>query len=747
MTSPRAGLLRSWKTMAATTLLLVPRAVVAQDAAQQSGAAAPGGSTNLQEVVVTAQRRDLLGTAATASEGVVTDEEIQLTPAFRPGQVLETVPGLVVTSHSGEGKANQYLLRGYNLDHGTNLATFVDSMPINQATHAHGQGYTDLNFFIPELADRLSYTKGPYYAEQGDFASVGSVSIDYRDEIENRATATTGTLGYQRALLTGSHQLAGGSLLAAAELQHYDGPWDVPDDARKENVVLRYNRGNGRNGYSVTGMFYHQLWTNTTDVPERAISEGFIPDRFGSLNPTDGGRAQRSSLSARYYATIGNGQLEGSAFYINNRLDMWHDFTHFLIDPVNGDQEDQHEDRDVLGGHLNYLLPAKCLSFDHEFIVGAQLRYDSNQVSRLPSLDRTPLPPGNDPASFSESDRVNLWATAAYAQATTHWTSWFRSVLGARLDYQHGGDTDYLGALHETAGFTNSGAASRTLFQPKGSLIFKSGNYAEFYVSAGRGYHSDDLRGITRSQSSGQASAPLIASQFGEELGARINPTPKLTMTVAVFNLDAESETEYNADVGQDSAGPSSRRYGYEVNATYKFNRWLEFYGSFSEDHSHFKSLFDDGAGHLGTNMTNDPYTTGALALYLKNFHGWSGEPEYRYLGNFPLSSGPCSDTAVAADFPNPGGTPLTCSTAPTPRGQVNGRGYGEVNVDGRYDFGDGWSAALGVYNLLDTKRNAMEYFYVDRLQGEASYGAADTHIHPLEPISARLTISRWFGI
>ena len=743
MTLLRAGSPWSRKTMAAITLLLVPCAVEAQDsAAPQSAAGEPAGSTSLQEVVVTAQRRDLLGTAATASEGVVTNEKIQLTPAFRPGQVLETVPGLVVTSHSGEGKANQYLLRGYNLDHGTDLATFVDGMPVNQPTHAHGQGYTDLNFFIPELADQLNYTKGPYYAEQGDFASVGSVGIDYRDDIENRIAVTTGTLDYQRALLTGSRQFAGGNLLGAAELQHYDGPWDVPDDARKENVVLRYSQGDGRNGYSITGMFYHQLWTNTTDIPERAIGEGLVPDRFGSLNPSDGGRAQRSSLSMRYYATPGGGQLEGDAYYVNNRLDMWHDFTHFLIDPINGDQEDQHEDRDTLGARLRYLLPARLLSFDNEFLAGAQLRYDANSVSRLPSLDRAPLPPSDDPATFSENDQVNLWATAIYAQATTHWTPWFRSVLGTRIDYQHGGDTDYLGALHETAGFTNSGAASRALFQPKGSLILKPSDHAEFYASAGRGYHSDDLRGITRSQSTGQTSASLIAGQFGEELGARITPMPKLAMTLAVFNLDAESETEYDADVGQDTAGPSSRRYGYEINATYKINRWLEYYGSFSEDHSHFKSPFDDGAGHLGTNMPNDPYTTGALALYLKNFHGWSGGLEYRYLGNFPLSSGPCSNAAVAADF----SPSLTCATASTPQGQVNGKGYGEINLDARYDFGGGWSTALGVYNLLDTRRNAMEYFYIDRLQGESSHGTADTHIHPLEPISARLTISRSFG-
>ena len=204
----------------------------------------------LQEITVTAQRLGLLGSASTASEGMVDDQELQLTPQYRPGQLLETVPGLIVTLHSGEGKANQYLLRGYNLDHGTDLETYVDGMPINQPTHAHGQGYTDLNFLIPELADGLRYTKGPYYANVGNFGAVGSLHVSYRDAVETQVSATVGTLGFQRILTTGSEAFGAGNLLAAAEVQHYDGPFVRPDDARKENFVLRYGEG-GYNGVYV----------------------------------------------------------------------------------------------------------------------------------------------------------------------------------------------------------------------------------------------------------------------------------------------------------------------------------------------------------------------------------------------------------------------------------------------------------------------------------------------------------------
>src|ERR1039457_6161788 len=184
------------------------------------------GPPTRHEITVAAERRELLGTAASASEGVVADQELQLTPAYRPGQMLETVPGLIVTLHSGEGKANQFLMRGYNLDHGTDLAIYVDAMPINQPTHAHGQGYTDLNFMIPELADGLSYTKGPYYANVGDFGAVGSVRASYRDTIADQVSASVGTLDYQRIFIAGSEALGDGHLLAAAEVQHYDGPFE-----------------------------------------------------------------------------------------------------------------------------------------------------------------------------------------------------------------------------------------------------------------------------------------------------------------------------------------------------------------------------------------------------------------------------------------------------------------------------------------------------------------------------------------
>lgn len=720
--------------------------------AQQTGARQPtpaaDNSLQLEEVEVTAPRQDLLGTATTASQGVINNEEIQLTPTYRPGQILETVPGLTVTSHSGEGKANQYLLRGYNLDHGTDLETYVDAMPINQPTHAHGQGYTDLNFLIQELADQITYTKGPYYANVGDFGAVGSARISYRDTIADQATATVGMYGYERLLGTGTLPLGDGHLLEAVELQHYDGPFVNPDDARKENAVLRYSEGGAASGFSVTGMFYHQDWTNTTDIPYRAVSQiGY----FGTLNPTDGGHATRASLSAQYHANLGDGQFSASAYYIYNQLHLFNDFTHFLVDPVHGDQEDQFETRNVIGNAANYTLPLTVGGFPNEFEMGQLTRYDMLDVGRLPSEGQVALSSQetvDDPSSFSNHDKVSLFAGALYLQATTHWAPWFRTVVGLRDDYQHGIDQDLLGALHATAGYTNAGARGQNLLQPKGSLIFRPRDNLELYLSAGEGFHSADLRGVNQSRNPNLdlPYSPLLAPQWGEEIGVRTAAfEKKFTLTFAIYNLWQSSETIIDPDIGMDVAGPASERYGLEINTTYAITKYLELYGSFSANHARFTSPFDDGTGHLGTYITDAPVTAGSLALYLHDLGPWSGGLMYRYLGNYPLSSGPCVNSAAVHDFPD---VATSCANAPTALGQINGKGYGQLNLDLHYAFPRGFIASLGIYNLLNTHAPAAEFWYVDRLQSEiATYpdGRADIHQHPLEPLMVRISLTKQF--
>jgi TonB-dependent Receptor Plug Domain len=298
-----------------------------------------------------------------ASELTATREEIAARPITRPAEVLEVAPGLIITQHSGEGKANQYFLRGYNLDHGTDLAITVDGMPINMRTHAHGQGYADLNFLIPELIGTINVRKGPYYADLGDFSSIGALDINLLNALEkNIAQVTLGAYGYQRALGMGSTRLGDGILLYAGELGRYDGPWNNPDNMRKFSGVLRYSQGNYDNGFSVTGMGYANRWNSTDQIPLRAIQSGLI-GFYGAIDPTDCGNVSRTSLSGRWSRTDEAGSMQANAYVVRSTLNLFNNFTYFLSDPVNGDQFHQFDDRLLMGANVARTLstsPAAC---------------------------------------------------------------------------------------------------------------------------------------------------------------------------------------------------------------------------------------------------------------------------------------------------------------------------------------------------------------------------------------------------
>ena len=378
-------------------------------------------------------------------------------------------------------------------------------------------------------------------------------------------------------------------------------------------------------------------------------------------------------------------------------------------------------------------------------------RYDILDVGRLPSEDQTALSPEetvNDPASFSNHDKVNLFAGALYAQATTHWTPWFRTVLGLRDDYQHGTDHDLLAALHETAGYTNAGARGQNLLQPKGSLIFTPNDNLEFYLSAGEGFHSADLRGVNQSRSPDLdlPPSPLLAQQYGEEVGVRANAfDKKFTLTLALYNLWQRRRRSSTRTSAWTRPAPPANATASKSTRRIRSPNGSSFYGSFSANHARFTSPFDDGTGHLGTYITDAPVAAGSLALYLHDLGPWSGGLMYRYLGNYPLSSGPCVNSAAVHDFPD---VATSCANAPTALGQVNGKGYGQLNLDVHYAFPQGWIASLGIYNLLNTHAAAAEFWYVDRLQSEiATYpdGRADVHEHPLEPLMARISITKQF--
>lgn len=689
---------------------------------------APSAADTRPTILVTASRTDLLGKALTASQGTITQAEIDLRPIYRPGQLFEAIPGLVVTIHSGEGKAQQYLIRGYNLDHGTDFASFVDDMPVNRPTNAHGQGYSDLNFLIPQMVSSLDYTKGPYTAAIGDFGSVASAHTKLLNEMPTQIAATVGTDGYQDLFMGGTlHTGTDGRLLGALLLSHYDGPWVPKENFRKVNANLRYSQGSATDGFSLTGMYYQSAGRLTTDQPERAIEAGLI-SRFGSLDPSDYSKSMRFSLSGHLEKPIGPGQFSLSLYGIHSTMTLWNNFTHYLVDPVNGDQQEQDERRTTLGGVASYAMKHELGGIGFETTLGFQGRYDAVFVDRKHTMNRDTIlsycnQEEDDGSTFTynavngncNADHVRLLNLSPYVQEVIRWTPWLRTVVGLRADYYHATDhSDVTGT---------GGRGQQWLVQPKGSLIVGPFAKTELYASWGKGFHSNDVRGVfgtvpSQGTSLAGGTTPFLASTKGFELGLRTNIIPKLNLQVAAFQQDFGSELTYNADTGQDEAGAPSRRQGIEFSGQYHPFRWLELNAdlAFSKPRYHTDTLAAYGLDEpYIADAPNFIYSAGVLVNGLGAF---SGALQWRRLGTHSLDDG--------HKYPMDGG-------------------YSEWNMDVSYAAPHGWKLTVGIFNLFNSKDAAADYYYTSRLQGEPAEGVTGFQTHPLEPRSARFTIGKTF--
>ena len=693
-------------------------------------ASAPANSVS--EVVVTASRLNEVGIAQTASQGSVTSEELELRPVYRIGQLLESTPGLTVTVHSGEAKANQYYVRGFLLDHGTDIAISVDEMPVNRPTNAHGQGYSDLNFLAPELLGGVDFGKGPFYASVGDFGAVAYDHLKLVDVLPNQIDLSAGTLGDEEGFVGGTHTFGSGDrLLASVDYEHLDGPWSHPDNFQKIAGSLRYVHGVEGDGYSLTALYYHGHSNLTTDQPGRAVQEGLI-DRFGTLDPSDGARSERFSLSGTYAAKGGNWDFNTSAYVIHSTMTLWNDYTHFLDDPINGDQEQQSEARNTAGGQVAYVIRLNLGQITSESSFGLQGRYDNVYVDRRHTHDRQaldyceneqdPAPDGSYVPAVAtpavnyacNADRVHLGDIGVYAQNTTHFTPWLRTILGLREEYETAFDHSLI------SGF--QGNTGQALFQPKGSLILGPWWKTEAYLSAGRGFHSNDVRGVFETVSIEgvpvtAGHTPLLAPATSYEVGLRSNFVPRLSTQIAVFREDFSSELAYDQDQGQDDASAPSRRQGIEVSAQYRPFPWAELNTDLAFSHARYRG--DLTAFDLdGPYIANAPNFIGSFGVLVDHLGPWFGGLEWRILGQYPISDGD--------EYPKDDG-------------------YSEVNIDAGYKVNGQIKVQVSIYNLNNTHASASSAYYTSRLPGEPAEGVTDYQLHPLEPISARFSVTATF--
>lgn len=653
----------------------------------------------IQRVLVEGARASQLGVLDAASSGSIGARELEQRIAYRPGELLEAAPGLMVSQHSGEGKANQFYLRGFNLDHGTDLATWVDGMPVNQRSHAHGQGWTDLNFLIPEITTRLDYAKGPYSARQGDFASAGSASITYANRlVQDVATVTLGQNGFMRTALAGSPALAGGSLLYALELLHNDGPFTHPDDYRKANGVLRYSRGYANNGWNVTAMAYHGSWNATDQVPQRAVDTGTL-GRFDALDPTDGGAARRLSLSGVWRRTAAETASRVSAYLIRNQLELYSNFTYFWNDPVNGDQFSQ-PDRRVTSGvdaqHTWHVHRGDTSS--SSLTVGLQAQNDNIFNGLYSTRARQRL-------STTREDHVVEGSLGLYVESATRWSERWRTTLGVRADEYH---FDVRSSLAQ-----NSGRTSARLASPSLSIAYAPWTSTEFYANVGNGFHSNDARGTVASMDpktlGAVERAPGLVRSHGAELGLRTEAVPKMQTSLSLYRLDFDSELTFVGDEGTTEAGRPSRRTGIEFSNYYKPLKWLSV--DLDAAFAHARSRGYDPAG---SHLPGAVEGVGQLALTVDRLGPWSGALRLRYFGPRPL----VEDNSVRS------------------------RASMTLGARAGYRIDKATRVEIEAFNLANRQDSAVEYYYLSRLTSDSA-ARAGVHFHPIEPRSLRITLTR----
>ena len=665
---------------------------------------------------------EVIGTSATApappsaaSQGFVTPEQIALRPLLRVGDVLESVPGLLISQHSGEGKANQYYLRGFNLDHGTDFATTVAGVPMNMPSHAHGQGYTDLSTVIPELIASVRYRKGTYSVEDGDFSSAGSAHIAYRNVLPApTVSVTAGGEGYERLFAGASSSGGPGHLLGALELEHNDGPWVHPDAYRKLNGLARYSGGTAERGLSVTAIGYDGRWNSTDQVPQRAVDAGLVP-RYGAIDPSDGGTSHRYSLSAEFQQIEKQSVTRASAYLIAYRLDLFSNFTYFLADTLHGDQIEQLDDRFVAGIHASHSTTDDWRAGHATQTVGVEIRHDEiGHLGLYHTEARRRL------ATIRE-DGVSEFSLSPYAEGDATWMPGVRTILGVRADgYLFGDRSSY-------APFSGNGLDG--LVSPKAALVLGPWAGFELNADAGFGFHSDDVRGASYTSGGTTATAgvqqapdhiptpgappiarsPLLARTRGAEAGVRYEAGSRASLAVSLWGLDIASEHVFLGDQGLSAPNRPSRRGGVELAGDWTPVPGVRIDADGAYSRARFTDL--DPAGPYIPGSVEGVLTSGIEYDRRGRVHA---ALHLRYFGPRPL---------IEDD-------------------SVRSHASAVLNAEAGYRAHERWSVAVQVFNLLDARVSDIDYDYVSRLPGEPAAGVADIHTHPQAPRTVRLSLS-----
>lgn len=653
----------------------------------------------LETVVALGHQMNQIGKRISAAEGIIGSADIENRPVLRTGEILEFVPGMVVTQHSGSGKANQYFLRGFNLDHGTDFNSSIDGMPINMRTHGHGQGYTDLNFIIPELINSIDYRKGSYYAEVGDFSGAGAAAFKLKNRLEkNIFSYTGGENNYGRALAAGETEFALGRLIGAVERQISDGPWtSLNEDIDKLSVNARLIHPLADGNFTLTVMGYDNSWNSPDQIPLRAVQQNIIDD-FGSLNTTNGGASSRYSLSTQWEKP----HWKANAYAIQSDLTLISDFTYFLNDPVNGDQYQQEDERNIFGGALAHTWHSQFLGNAVTYNLGSELRYDDIGKVGLYNTESRRV------TGTIREDSVEEISTAIFAQSTFYFTEKLNAHLGGRYDYFA---VDVSSSLD-----VNGGHESQGRFSLKAGVKYLFNEKFEGFINAGQGFHSNDARGATLTLDpvtlEPADAVELIVPSTGAEIGARFFDRERFTISTSVWYLESESELIFIGDAGHSEASRSSERKGIEVASYY----WLDAAWHVDMELAWTHARFSENTIEEGKYVDGSvPFVASTGIRYGKN-EGAQASLRYRYFGARVLES----------------------------FNKIKAESTGTLNLGLGYIWRD-LSLELEIHNLLDTDAHDIDYYYASRLPGEPAEGIDDLHYHPAEPRTLRTKVEYRF--
>lgn len=669
---------------------------------------------------------DLIGIASSATQGTVGAKEIAARPILRSGEILETVPGVIITQHAGGGKANQYFLRGFNLDHGTDFAIFVDDMPLNLPSHAHGEGYSDMNTVIPEFVQRVNYEKGPYYADVGNYGSAGAARLEFFKTLpRNFFQVEGGMYGYGRGVWGISHKLGTGNLLFGGEVYHDDGPWKHPDDYYKYNGLLTYSHGGDGHGFSITARGYHGKWNSSDQIAANAIPlVGF----FGALDSSDGGRSERYSLQGEWHHQDANSLTKIAPYLFYYDLNLYSNFTYYLTDPVRGDQFNQNDRRWVAGVDAHHTIFSEWGGHKVQNAFGFQLRNDwigngLYQSSKRVRVDKTDSGTGNTLPATTQRDNFTDTLIGVYGKNRIQWAEKFRSVVALRGDLTH---LDVVSLVTSA----NSGTVIKAIPSPKISLIFGPWTRTEFYLEGGSSYHSNDARGTTLRVQPVSADypypntpttpiPPLIPTK-GAEVGIRTSALPHLNSTFSIWYLHSKSELQQDGDTGGTTASTQpSDRYGVE---------WANYYTpaehwTIDFDLASSKALFGDidrdDAAPDSDGGRRVPEAVGlviATGLTLHDLNNFSGSLRLRYFGPRDLTSD----------------------------GMYRSNATALLNGEAGYRIRENWSISAEFLNLLNRRDHDIDYAYESQITPTATPAFTDV-FHPVEPFQVRFWLKRTF--